>query len=195
MKLNFLRALLFPYLYWAVCPSPVNTNDTSLPQPASLDSLGHTSISRPLEWNPYFPHRIRVPNTPTVLQLGFDRPRRRLDPDEWQSFLNVVQGTIRNDIDEHGGATVYPQNVFDEQIFEEMWRDMDLEIVGWIYGSPFTYQELWEVLQGLRIFMVDGARNYQASFTFWSGVGPFPDWGTPKGEGRVVSHASDSEQR
>ena len=92
-------------------------------------------------------------------------------------------------IEEHGGATLYPRNVFQEQILEEGWRGMDLEVLGNMLVSPFTYQELWEVLQGLRIFMVEGGRNYQAAFVFWSGAGPFPDWGTPKGEGQVVSHA------
>lgn len=197
MKPIFLQALLFFCLYRAVCPSPVNTNDTSLLQPVSLDALGYTStsISRPLQWNVRFPYRIRVPNTPTVVRLGFDEPRRRLDPDEWRSFLNFVQGTIKLYIEEHGGATIYPLNNFHEQIIEETWPGMDLEIVGSILVPPFTYQELWEVLQGLRIFMVDGGRNYQARFNFWSGVGPYPDWGTPEGEGRVVSHDSDAEQR
>ncbi|KAG7007967.1 mannosyl-oligosaccharide glucosidase [Physcia stellaris] len=185
MRPNFLQALHIFWLYRAVCPSPVNINDTPLLQPVGLDTLGNTSTSRPVEWNVRFPYRIRVPNTPTVVRLGFDEPRRPLDPDEWRSFLNLVQGSIRLDIEEHGGATVYPLNIFHEQIIEKTWLGMDLEIVGSFLVPPFTYQVLWEVLQALRIFMVDGRRNYQARFNFWSGPGLFPDWGTPRGEGQV----------
>ena len=159
-----------------------------------LDADHRNSSIRPdtTDLNTLYSHRIRVPDTSTVLHLRVHTPYVRFDKDELRTFLHLVQGTIQFEVERQGGSTLYPVGANNEQDLDEDWPSPLPHIPGMHLGIRnaadiryFTYQQVWEVLQGVRMFMLGEGRNHPTRFTFWNGPGRFPDWGIPLGFGWV----------
>ena len=152
--------------------------------PVSLIPTPKT-ITTSLTANPWFPHRYRVPTTKTVLRLNYGLIRHRIDLLDLQSLIHLAKGTIEINFDAHGGNTVYPLDAHGRQIFAQLGFGIQLRIENVAPQPLFTYRMLYEVVEGLRLFLVVGKRNCEVWFKVWNGLGEWPDRGDPVAKGAV----------
>lgn len=119
------------------------------------------------------PYGFHVPNTQIYLRIGFGLPRHHLDPMTMGGLMAVVQHVIIEGINENGEEAFPATNIFlGEQIFE--WTLGD----GYYFqtrnlktGTFFTWGQLKNVVEGLRLFLIVGERYYATDFSFWDGPG------------------------
>ena len=143
-----------------------NTSQTYNATPTS-DSSEILTLLTPLTYG------FHVPNTQIYLRLGFGLPRHHLDPMTMGGLIAVVQHVIVEGIDEDGEEAFPATNIFlGQQTFE--WTPGD----GFYFqthnvntGTFFTWGQLKNVVEGLRLFLIVGERYYGTAFTFWDGPG------------------------
>lgn len=166
----------------SVSLNPLNSSTPTAP--ASLIPIPKT-ITTSLTTNPWLPHRYRVPTTNTVLRLSYGLFRHRIDLLDLQSLIHLAKGTVEINFDAHGGNTVYPLDANGRQIFAQLGFGIQLRIENIAPQPLFTYRMLYEVVEGLRLFLVVGKRNWEVWFKVWNGLGNWPDRGDPVAKGAV----------
>ena len=139
------------------------------------------------------PYSFFVPNTETYLRLGFGLVRHRLDPLSLGGLIAFIQDEIVRGIDRYG-EDAYPalNIVTEEQRFA--WTLGD----GFRFqihsarssGLFFTWRQLGNVVEGLRLFLVVGERPFATRFRFWDG----PGWSSKRrlGGGAIVVDGNGS---
>ena len=126
-----------------------------------------------------------MPTTDTVLRLTYGLIRHRIDHLDLQSLIHLAKGTVELNFDAHGGNTVYPLEPHGRQVFEMLGFGIQLRVENVAPERLFTYRMLYEVVEGLRLFLVVGRRNWEVRFWVWNGVGEWPDRGEPVARGAV----------
>ena len=159
-----------PAQHFNLEPSDSFTPATTLP---SLNVS--RTLNNSLAGTTFLAHRFRVPNTNTVIGLGFGIIRRRVDAIDLQSLLRLAQAVAKEGSDHHGGDAVYPLQAGFHQSFERDGFDLYLLIQDCDNGLFFTYRQLYETLEGLTWYLVIGERNWESTFVVWNGPGKFPD--------------------
>lgn len=134
--------------------SPLNTSSTS-----------NTSLTT----RRYLPYRFRVPTTDIVLLLGFGIIRHRIDPAELQSLLRITEDNIQRGIDVLGRDALFPAlgNDHRQQFTEEGLGTVRISISDFKAGNQFCWGDVWDVVEGLRLFLLEGERSFVTYFTFW----------------------------
>ena len=167
----------------------LGTANASAPTTASLPDF---NASRPLDETMFYPHRFRVPTTQTVMYIGFGIIRRSINIEDLQSLLLSAKGRILDGFEDHGRTSVYPvQAGIGRQVFYQLGFGIQITINNLEEDDLFfTWQQLYEVVEGLRLYLVQGGRSYVTYFQFWNGPGKFPefDWEgsrPPLGRGSV----------
>lgn len=194
MHFNILSPPLLTYLAYSTMPDSLeaakhlsristlpllNTSQGKTPTPSS-------NLSDILTLPTPLPYGFSVPNTQIYLRLGFGLPRHRLDPLSLGGLIAFIQHEIIEGINRDGEDAFPGLNIVeDEQKF------------GWTlgYGFHFEMHNLkgsgkyikWEqvknVVEGLRLYLMVGERYYATMFNFWDGV----RWGRmPLGYGGFV---------
>lgn len=142
----------------------------------------------------FLPYRIRVPSTRTVLRLGFGLPRKKIDAEALLSLLRLSDAVIQEGIDQFGRHTLYPQGPHLLQLYSQLGFGIEIRIHD-IRETPhlFTWQNLKETVEGLRLYLVEGKRFYETHFMFWNGPGLFPDLNDhPIGQGAITNIATNN---
>ena len=129
-----------------------------------------------------FPHRFHIPYTNVNMRFWFGVRPVTLDPRAVAVLVRVAQDWVQQEVEERYPAWQYfPEDNDGRQRFGKTLHDgIDLEI--WNVGGMryFTWEMLRSLMEGLRLYLVVGGRNYQCSFTFDIG-------GDTIGQGRLVS--------
>ena len=144
----------------------------------------------------FLAHRYRVPNTNTVLGLGFGIIRRRIDATDLQSLMRLALAVVKEDLDRYGGDAQYPLQAGLHQSFEQAGFDLYLLIQDCDNYLYFTYQELYESVEGLMGYLVAGQRSWETTFVVWHGPGKFPDLTDhpiARGKIRMMKKSSDTK--
>lgn len=130
------------------------------------------------------PYGFSVPGTQTHLRLGFGLPRHRLDPMSMAGLIAVIQHAIVEGID-RDGEEAYPglDMIADRQKFGWTLGDGFYFVIRSTKntGRYFTWGQLRNVVEGLRLFLIVGERCYATVFNFWDGPGWW--WKNPLGSG------------
>lgn len=118
---------------------------------------------------PWTPYRFCVPNTRTILHISFGLIRHSVDKEELRSLLQVARGLALEGCARHGSHEWYPRTPqTGVQNFEQLMPGLQLKIWTkpnvWIH---FTWGRLYEAIEGLRLLLVQGSRNYETSFASW----------------------------
>lgn len=141
-------------------------NNSQAYTPSSISNLSDTSI--PLKILPY---KFSVPNTQTYLRLGFGLRPHRLDLMSMGGLIAVIQHDIAEAI-EIEGEDEFPGLVDDHrQRVGETLGDGFYLIMSNATPRLFTWRQLSNVMEGLRLFLIVGERNYCVNFKFWDGPG------------------------
>lgn len=124
----------------------------------------------------FLPHRFRVPDTETVLRLGFGIRRRRVDREELRTLLRFSLAFLEEGKARYGGDTIYQQQLGPYQRYEQLGFGIEL-VVQDIRESAevFTWRELYEAVEGLMLYLVEGNRCWETTFLFFNHAGRFPD--------------------
>ena len=167
--------------------TPIDSN-TSPAQHLNLESSGSVNptttlpflnlsktLNNSLAGATFLAHRFRVPNTNTVLGLGFGIIRRRVNAIDLQSLIRLALNVAKEDLDRYGGDADYPLQEGFHQSFEQGGFDLNLWIQNCNNGLFFNYRELYETVEGLMGYLVVGERNWETTFVVWHGPGRFPD--------------------
>lgn len=136
-----------------------------------------------------------VPNTEIYLRLGFGLPRHRLDPMSLGGLVAIMQHAIVEGIG-RDGEDAYPglDMIADRQRF------------GWTLGDGFhfyirnversgryfTWEQVKNVVEGLRLFLIVGERYYATAFSFRDGPGSW--WMMSLGFGGFVIDSDGEEE-
>lgn len=147
--------LLINLQYYNTTPTSNSSNILTLPTP--------------------LPYGFRVPNSRIYLRLGFGIPRHRLNPMSMGGLIAVIQHAIVEGIDEDGEE--HHPNIdllADEQNFEWTLGDGFYFQISSVAdtGRYFTWGQLKDVVEGLRLYLITGDKYYATAFNFWDG----PRW-------------------
>lgn len=146
----------------------------------------------------FLAHRFRVPNTETVLGLGFGIIRHRVDAVDLRSLIRLALAVAKEGLDHYGGDAEYPLQQGLHQSFEQIGFGLYLLIQDCDNGLFFNYQELYETVQGLMGFLVVGERSWETTFVVWHGPGRFPDLTDEpitRGKIRMMKRSSSMEAK
>lgn len=156
----------------AAGPQAKNTSPALLRNP-QLSNTTTISLIPDNETLPMvLPYSFSVPNTRTYLRLGFGLVRHRLDPLSLGGLIAYVQDQIVEGINEHGEDSYPGLNIAtEEQRFGWALGDgFHFEIHSVRYsGRYFTWRQLRNMVEGLRLFLVVGERPFATRFLFWDG--------------------------
>ena len=152
----------------------LDPSDSFIPTATIPSFNASKSLNDSLAETTFLAHRFRVPDTNTVLGLGFGIFRHRVDATDLQSLIRLALGVAKEGVDHYGGAAEYELQGL-HQSFEQTGFDLYLLIQDCNNGIFFNYQELYETLEGLMGFLVVGERNWETTFVVWHGPGRFPD--------------------
>ena len=153
------------------------TKGLDLPLLMNLQSYNTTPTSNSSNistWPTPLPYGFSVPNTQTYLRLGFGLPRHRLDPMSMGGLIAVIQHAIVEGIEEDGeehlpnidplsGLQRFDWTLGDGFYFQIM------NILG--TGRYFTWGQMKDVVEGLRLYLMIGKKYYATAFSFWVGPG------------------------
>lgn len=160
------------------------------------DPAPFSNISVLLSLPTPLPYGFSVPNTDIYLRLGFGLPRHRLDPMSLGGLIAVMQHAIVEGI-ERDGEDAYPglDMIADEQRFGWTLGDgFHFRILSFRgTGIYFTWEQVKNVVEGLRLFLIVGERYYSTTFNFWDGPGWW--WKTPLGFGGFKTDRDGKEKR
>lgn len=132
----------------------------------ALNSSGTLSLHTLL------PYGFHVPNSQIYLRLGFGHPRHRLDPMSMAGLIAIIQHGIVEGIEGQGEDECPGIDwIHNRQRF--VWR-LDYGFYFEIHnvsgsGRYFTWGQLKDVVEGLRLYLVVGERSYSTKFHFWDG--------------------------
>lgn len=115
----------------------------------------------------YYPIHFDVPNTPTALRLRLARP---LDWMQTSIMLAVMADHISAQMQRHYANPLLPGGKFDWDVGE----DLAFSVMSLI-SSPVSHQMTWgvlsDVVEGLRLFLVEGRRSRESYFRVEKVVG------------------------
>ena len=166
----------------ALVPAP-NTSTPRLPTGEIITSESLKTSTPPslssnssaLVDNFLLPYRFKVPDTNILLRLCFGI-RRSLDRNHMRSLIAVAEDYIDEQIAALPPATpdfqhVYPVAQGRNQTFYESLDDAIWLVIGNHHqiGKLFTWDDLEDVVMGLRMYLVDGDRFWQTWFRFYVG--------------------------
>lgn len=178
---NLLPLMRFKFVVcWSVAYSivsaktPTKTLDLSVLNVSRVyNATPMSNVSDVLALPTPLPYGFSVPNTQTYIRLGFGLPRHRLDPMSLTGLIAVVQHAIVEGI-HFDGEDAYPDlNIFyGKQRFQWTLGDGFTFLV-WNSksGNYFTWEQLKHLVEGLKLYLVDGDRYYSVAFNFWDGPG------------------------
>ncbi|CAF9941374.1 MAG: hypothetical protein HETSPECPRED_003218 [Heterodermia speciosa] len=205
LQLSILLAVAFFHLVDFSNASPARQLNLD-PPPDSLTAtptLPSLNVSKTLNGSlagtTFLAHRFRVPNTHTVLGLGFGIIRHRIDAVDLQSLLHLALSVAKEGLDHYGGDAEYPFQPGAlhpgaiRQSFGQIGFDLSLLIQDCGNYNYFNYGELYESLEGLMAYLVVGQRSWETTFMVWNGPGRFPDLTDPpiaRGKIRMMKRSS-----
>ena len=170
-------------------------SDSLTPTATFTSSLNISkTLNNSLGGTTFLPHRYRVPNTNTVLRLGFGIIRSRIDATDLQSLIRLALAVVKEDLDDYGGDAEYPFQGGFHQSFEQKGFDLYLLIQDCENYLFFNYQQLYETVEGLMGYLVAGQRSWETTFVVWHGAGNFPDLTDhpiARGKIRMIKKSSD----
>lgn len=115
----------------------------------------------------YLPHKFHVPNTDTYLRLGFGILRRPLDPMNMGSLLLLADDWIDQQIGGLGRVAIYPPMGDGRQEFTyEIGDGIGLSIWNFRKWDYWTWGVLKDVVEGLRIWLIEEGRERRCYFNF-----------------------------
>ena len=176
-----LQLHLLPLLIQSAISTPISP-ETSLSlspgvalsdpsaETANLPSLNTSSTSNTSFTGPTFlPHWFRVPTTDIVLRLSFGIIRHRIDPAELRSLLLLTKDFIQRGINVHSRHALFPASGNDhrQHFLESGLGTVELFITDFRDGTPFSWGDVWDVVEGLRLYLLEGGRSFETYFTFW----------------------------
>ena len=148
-------------------PGPLNSSQLYNATPVSLIPDNET-LPIPL------PHSFFVPDTETYLRLGFGLVRHRLDPLSLGGLIAVMQHEILRGINQYGEDTYVGFNIlaYGQRFQWTLGDGFHFEIHNVKSSNRFfTWKQLENVVEGLRLFLVVGERPFAPRFRFWDGAG------------------------
>ena len=113
------------------------------------------------------PYLFPVPDTQTILYLGFGLRRFPLPPEHMRSLLAVSYDYIAEQVERQGAQTLYPvfPNV-GQQLYKSLGDGIHLVIKNVFDDQLFTWGTLHDVVKGLQLYLIDGRRFRQCYFNF-----------------------------
>ena len=150
--------------------SPSLTLSASSAHSANFTSLNTSSASNTsLTDRRFLPYHFRVPTTAIVLHLGFGIFRHRIDPAELRSLLLLTRDGIQHGINVHGRDALFPAmgDNHRQQFSEHGLGTVQLDVSDFRAGNQFSWGDLWNVVEGLRLYLLEGGRSFETHFTFW----------------------------
>ena len=136
--------------------------------------------------NVFLPYRFRVPDTGTVLRIGFGLPRHKIDFEIMEELLDLSESVVDDSLRRFGADTHCPRGPGHHQLYEQLGAGIELRIQDVPQSSGFTWQQLHEAVIGLHLYLVEGRRSYETYFIFYNGPGRFPDLNDePLGRGDI----------
>ena len=116
---------------------------------------------------PYYPISFDVPHTPTALRLRLARP---LDLMQISIMLTLMADHISAQMQRHYANPLLPGGKFDW----DMGEDLAFSAMS-VLSSPVPHQMTWgvlsDVIEGLRLFLVQGRRPRECYFRVENVVG------------------------
>ena len=195
MHFNILSPPLLTYLAYSTMADPSEaakplTRSSTLP--LLNNSQGKTptvlsNLSDVLNLPTPLPYGFLVPNTQIYLRLGFGLPRHHLDPLSLGGLIAFIQHAIIEGIERDGEDAFPGLNIVENR-----------QNFGWTLGDGFhfemhnikgsgtffTWEQLKDVVEGLRLYLMVGERYYATMFSFWDGEKWW--WRMPLGGGGFV---------
>ncbi|CAF9941693.1 hypothetical protein IMSHALPRED_002850 [Imshaugia aleurites] len=190
VSLQLLASLACRTLANTSATANLSSQNSHLPLPNTSRILNTSPISNLSEVIALpipLPYGFSVPNTDIYLRLGFGLPRLSLDPMSMAGLIAVIQHSIIEGI-ERDGAEAFPglDIVLDRQKFGWTLGDGFHSKIRSIQNSGrfFTWGQLQNVVEGLRLYLIVGERYYATAFNFWDG----PGWWrrNPLGRGSII---------
>lgn len=179
----------------AAAKHPSNISDLILLNNSRVYEASLTSnLSNTLRSRVLLPYGFSVPNTQTYLRLGFGYPRHRLDLMSMGGLIAVIQHDIAEAIEIEGEDAFPVLDIDHRQRLGYTLGDGFYLVVRSVKGSQrlFTWRQLSNVVEGLRLFLIIGERNYCTEFKFWDGPGR---WRVEHlGSGGIVLDRSGAEE-
>ena len=193
LQLFFVACLLQSALSTPIGPETSLSKALSLDIPDSIARTAYlstlnasTTANNSLLVPHFLPHRFKVPTTDTVLDLGFGIIRHRIDMANLHSLILYAKATVIEGMEEHGVNALYPTYNTNVQQFSTLGINCKLWVRNLRDGERrFTWGQLYNVVEGLRLYLVQGGRNYETRFAFANS-------GPRLGHGRVYNMV-DSE--
>ncbi len=178
--------LLLPFWYLTTTTTAVALNLISLNSSTGL-GVSNTSESSNLTIPSLLPHRFTVPNTDLDIRIWFGLLPRSLDLRGIEVLLAVSQDWINQENEErHPSWQLFPMDNHGHQEFGKTLHDgVKLEVWNDHQMAFFTWRALRNFVVGLRLYLVEGQRNYQCYFSFDEG-------GSTLGRGRLVGDSVNS---
>jgi len=173
----FLRATLV-FLISLFLPSSSSLVSSSVAQ--QIESSGFRSRSNATDGSAsiralypvILPYRFVVPNTETVLFLGFGLRRRALSAAFIESLIVVSKDYIAQQIDEQGAHTFNPITPNIGQLFYKSLGDgISLEIQSVLPDRFFDWDTVQDVVEDLSLYSISGWRVWQCYFNFHNAEG------------------------
>lgn len=194
---GFLAYLVYSTVVDSLVIANLPIQNIYLPQ--SNNSQGHnaiavSSVSNVSALPTPLPYGFSVPSTGIYLRLGFGLPRRSLEPMSMGGLIAVMQHDILEGIERDGVEAFPGLNILAGK-----------QRVGWTLGDGFhftircinrsgryfTWGQLQNVVEGLRLFLIVGERYYSTTFNFWDGPGWW--WKKPLGVGAFTMSGAGTE--
>ena len=115
----------------------------------------------------YYPISFDVPSTPTALRLRLARP---LDLMQTSIILTVMADHISAQMQRHYANPLLPEGKFRWDMGEDLAFSVNS-----VSSSPVSHQMTWgvlsDVVEGLRLFLVEGRRSRECHFRVEKVVG------------------------
>lgn len=151
----------------AAAKHPCNISDLTLLNNLRVYEASLTlNISNTLSSRTLLPYGFSVPNTQTYLRLGFGYPRHRLDLMSMGGLIAVIQHDIAEAIEIEGEDAFPGLDPDQRQRLGYTLGDGFYLVMRSVKGSQifFTWRQLSNVVEGLRLFLIVGERNYCTTF-------------------------------
>lgn len=136
---------------------------------SNASQLSNTSSAiAPFDYPIPLPYSFDVPNSEIRLQLGFGWRRRSLDPMDLQGLIVFLLHFIDEVIKEFGpGQLVRVQANGMQRVDYELGDGIEFAVQNCRPGEYFTWDTLRDVVEGLRLYLIEGQRYRQTYFKFY----------------------------
>lgn len=150
---------------------PTNLTGLSSAANSTNNLQGNTRVDLP-----GFPTRFKVPNSDISVLFDFGWVRKNIDPILLAMVISKFENEVYNLIREFGPSARYPDPRIpytDKQRLRLVARPtpmtLYIEQMEETESSAFTFGQLRDAIEGLRLYLIGGTRPYQTGFMFGPG--------------------------